>query len=359
MPRSTLANLLAGQSIDLSAATEMELDALLAQAQREGVLALLGQRVAQISGVPPEFLHALGTSERALAASSMLLQAECRRVLAALPPEMPVLVLKGSALAYWLYPQPFLRECSDIDLLLPTRANAEHAAESLGALGYAMHHQPDDLAHELLCRRALGNGMEVDLDVHWRLANAPVFADLFSFDELQTASIDLPKLGPNVRGLGPVHAFVHACLHRAINVYTGIGDRLKWLYDLHLLAEHFDANDWLLLEKICVERRISGLCAEGIEAAAVWFGSVAPPSTLGALNAARSHDRLDAQRLGEWRYMQWHNLAALPDWQTRLRWLWQSLSPPTGYLEELYGPDQGRIRLLAERSRRAWQRLTS
>ena len=359
MPRNTLAKLLSGQSIDLSAATEMELDALLAQAQREGVLALLGQRAGQIAGAPPEFLQAVAASERALAASSLLLQAECRRVLAVLPRELPVLLLKGSSLAYWLYTQPFLRECSDIDLLLPARADAEHAAACIGALGYTMHHQPDDLAHELLCRRELDNGMQVDLDVHWRLANAPVFANLFSFDELQEASIALPKLGPNARGLGPVHAFIHACLHRAINVYTGIGDRLKWLYDLHLLAGQFDANNWRVLEKTCVERRISGLCAEGIEAAATWFGPLAPPSVLEALNAARSHDRLDARRLGEWRYMQWHNLAALPDWRTRLRWLWQSLSPPTGYLEELYGPDQGRIRLLAERSRRAWQRLTS
>ena len=357
MPRNTLAHLLAGHTTDLSAATEIELDKLLAQASSEGVLALLGQRVAQLSNAPHEFLQALAASERALAASSMLMQAECRRVLAALPADMPVLVLKGSALAYWLYPQPYLRECSDIDLLLPARGEAERAAGLVGAQGYTLHHQPDDLAHELLCRRTLAAGMTVDLDMHWRLANAPVFANCFSFEELQAASIPLPALGPTARGLGPVHAFVHACLHRGINVYTGIGDRLKWLYDLHLLAGGFGANDWQALEALCAQRRLSGVCAESIEAAAAAFGPVAPKSVLNTLNTARTHDRLDARRMGEWRYMQWHNLAALPDWRTRLRWLWQSLSPPTGYLEELYGPEQGRLRLLAERSRRAWQRL--
>ena len=59
------------------------------------------------------------------------------------------------------------------------------------------------------------------------------------------------------------------------------------------------------------------------------------------------------------RYKQWHNLAALPSWGLRLRWLWQSVFPPTGYLQELYGPDQGRMALLIERGKRAWQRLTS
>ena len=359
MPRNTLAHLLAGQSIDLSAATDKEMDALLSHAFAEGVMALLGQRTGQVSRAPPGFLQAVSASERALAASSLLLQAECRRALAAFPPDMPVLVLKGSALAYWLYPQPFLRECSDIDLLLPTRVHAEQAAGHLGAVGYAMHHQPDDLAHELLCRRELGNGMQIDLDVHWQLANAPVFAALFSFDELHAASMPLSGLGPTARGLGPVHAFIHACVHRAINVYTGIGDRLKWLYDLHLLALHFDADDWQALQATCMERRISGVCAEGIQAAAAAFGPVVPSPVLDALNAARSHDRVDTRRLGEWRYMQWQNLAALPSLGTRLRWLWQSLSPPTGYLEELYGPEQGRLRLLAQRGKRAWQRFTS
>ena len=359
MPRNTLANLLAGHPIDLSAATEMELDALLAQAQGEGVLALLGQRAAHVSNAPPAFLQALAGAERTLVASSLLLQAECRRVLAALPADMPVLVLKGSALAYWLYPQAYLRECSDIDLLLPTRSDAEQAAAGLDALGYAMHHQPDDLAHELLCRRVLANGMQVDLDMHWQLANAPVFATVFSFEELLAASIALPALGPTARGLGPVHAFIHACLHRAINVYTGIGDRLKWLYDLHLLAGRFGADDWKALGDLCTQRRVSGVCAEGIEAAASLFGTVVPRAVLDRLDAARGNDRLDARRLQEWRYMQWRNLAALPSWSARLRWLWQSLSPPTGYLQELYGSEQGRLQLLAERGRRAWQRLVS
>ena len=222
-----------------------------------------------------------------------------------------------------------------------------------------MHHQPDDLAHELLCRRNAVRGMRVDLDVHRRLVNAPVFATIFSFEELHAASIPLPKLGPNARGLGPVHAFAHAALHRAINLSAGIGDRLKWLYDLHLLSERFDDGDWQALTDRCTQRRISGLCAGAIEATAGCFGATAPPEVLATLRAAAPQDRLDAQRLLDWRYMQTRNLAALPSWSLRLGWLWQSVFPPTGYLQELYGPDQGRMALLIERGKRAWQRLTS
>ena len=355
-----LARWICGEVAETPVLGDQAIAFLLGMARQEGVISLVDRGLQQQGDTVLPYLHEVfRDATRRIVGSALLRDAECRRALATLPADMPVLVLKGSALAYWLYPQPFLRECSDIDLLLPTRAHAEQAAERLGALGYAMHHQPDDLAHELLCRRTLGNGMQIDLDVHWRLANAPVFAELFSFDELLAASMALPALGPNARGLEPVHAYLHACLHRALNVYTGIGDRLKWLYDLHLLAAHFQPGDWRALQVICEERRISGVCAEGIEAAAMAFGPVVPHSVLAALNAARPHDCIDARRLGEWRYMQWQNLAALPSWGTRLRWLWQSLSPPTGYLQELYGPERGRVSLLMERGKRAWQRLLS
>lgn len=357
MPRNTLAKILAGHVVDLSDNAMPPPEALLAQAASEGVLALLGQRVSQLRNAPTGFIDELLAAGRSLAASSLLLEAECRRTLATLPPQKPVLMLKGSALAHWLYPQPFLRECSDIDLLMSSRADVEQAAEQLGGIGYAMHHQPDDLAHELLCRRELANGMRVDLDMHWRLVNAPVFADVFGFDELHAAAIPLPRLGPTARGLCPVHAFAHAAMHRAINLYTGIGDRLKWLYDLHLLAKSFDANDWESLVRLCGQRGISGVCIEGIEATEAMFGQVAPASVLECLDGARARDRVDARRMGEWGYMQRRNLASLPSGRVRLRWLWQSLLPPTGYLQELYGSERGRMWLLMERGRRACRRL--
>lgn len=357
MPRNTLAKILAGHVVDLSDNAMPPPETLLAQAASEGVLALLGQRVSQLRNAPSEFIDELLAAGRLLAASSLLLEAECRRALATLPPQKQVLMLKGSALAHWLYPQPFLRECSDIDLLMSSRADVEHAAEQLGGIGYAMHHRPDDLAHELLCRRELANGMRVDLDMHWRLVNAPVFADVFGFDELYAAAIPLPRLGATARGLCPVHAFAHAVMHRAINLYTGIGDRLKWLYDLHLLAESFDANDWESLVRLCGQRGISGVCIEGIDATEALFGQVAPVSVLECLDGARARDRVDARRMGAWGYMQRRNLASLPSGRVRLRWLWQSLFPPTGYLQELYGSERGRMWLLMERGRRACQRL--
>lgn len=320
---------------------------------------MLGQRTHQLRGASPEFLEVVVTAGRGLAAESLRLQAECRNVLSAVPADVPVLVLKGAAVAQWLYPQASMREYSDLDLLWPSRIAVEEAAASLEVMGYAVQHHPGELGHELLCRRTLTGGMRIHLDMHWKLVNAPVFSDVFAFDELHEASIPLPALGPRARGLCAVHALVHACMHRAINLSAGIEDRLKWLYDVHLLGELLQQDEWDEMVSLADERRVSGVCLQGVIASMEQFGTAIPDQVLDRLGGASSRDRVDARRLLEWRHVQVANLEALPSWSVRARWVWQSLMPPTSYLEELYGPGKGRVALLMERGKRAWKRLIS
>ncbi len=80
--------------------------------------------------------------------------AELREVLAALAGAgLPVLLLKGAALAYTLYPEPHLRERCDTDLLLPSRDEAERAWRVLQTLGYQRPNavSGDLIVHELGC----------------------------------------------------------------------------------------------------------------------------------------------------------------------------------------------------------------
>jgi hypothetical protein len=272
--------------------------------------------------------------------------------------QIPVLLMKGSALAWWLYPAAYLRECCDIDLLFSSREQADKAVQSLADHGYALHYRPEDSTYELLCRREIGS-MHVDLDMHWRLINAPLFSEVFGFEALQAASIPLPRLAADARGLGPVHAFMHACVHRAANVTVGIGDGLKWLYDLHLLGRYLSRSEWSELLQQCHELGLSGVCAAGIDAAEQAFGNAMPATEHKSLREASTHESLDAGRLQDWKYMQRRNLAALPTLRARARWLWQRMFPPLGYLRELYGADRSVASLWMERLRRAIARLRS
>lgn len=330
---------------------------LLELARQEGVVALVSHALNERSAAPAWLQEAFATAMRGGAAGGMLLRAECARVLGELAAAgIPVLLLKGLALGAWLYPMTWLRESSDIDLLFSTRAEAERAAELLSRRGYQARFQPGGLAQEFLCRRVQGS-LAIDLDLHWRISDMPLFLDLFGFSELHEASIPLSTLGPGTRGLGPVHAYLHACIHRVANVCTGIGDRLKWLYDLHLLAARFDAADWAKLVQTCCARGLCGVVAEGISATAAMFGPVAPAPVLAALTTGRERESLDASRLGDWRYVQRQNFNALPTWPARARWLWERLFPSPGYLRELYGEEAGGAGLWLERLRRGLRRL--
>lgn len=359
MPRDLLANLLAGHAVDLSGATAEEINALLEQARSEGAVALAHRALAAPGHVAHPVLEVFAAAARAEAAAGLARQAECRRVCRTLAAAgLRPLVLKGLAVGAWLYPQAYLRESSDIDLLFASRADAERAAAVLEPLGYAVPYRPGGLAQEFLCRGSLGQ-MSIDLDMHWRISAMPLFSSTFSFVELQQASIPLPSLGPDARGLGPAHACLHACMHRASNLGAGMGDRLKWLYDLHLMALHFSDEDWETLLRLCRERGLCGVCAEGFDAADPTFGTPLRSDVRQALAEGRTGEALDAGRLGDWNYMQRQNLRALPSLVMRAHWLWQRLFPPADYLRELYGTEQGHATLLMERCRRAWQRLTS
>ena len=324
---------------------------LVAVAQREGVAALVDwrlQQAARKSAVSEaqqkqptisEAIKAFADAAREEALVFMVIESESRRVLG-LMAEAGIfgLLLKGSALAYWAYPQPHLRACGDVDLLLPSREAAEQLSKRLTTSGYDRSQTSGELvAYELLCRRPVSDNWQVEIDIHWRLANSPLFANLFTFDELLAGSIALPNLAPNARGLGPVHALMHACVHRALNLSIGVGDKLKWQYDLELVRANFTPADWRRLVDISIRKGLAGVVLDAIENAARTFESQLPQEWTTALASAELTEILDARRLSDWHYMQRMTFKSLPTVFLKMRWLWQRLFPSLDYLRYLYG----------------------
>lgn len=357
MQREVLAGLISAPAGALLHLDPGAAQGLLELAGAEGVVTLVSHRLADDLTAPPNVREAFAAAARSLVAAHLGLEAECRRVLEVIHEAgVPVLLLKGLALGHWLFPAAYLRESSDIDLLFSNRAGADRAADVLTNYGYSMPFAPGDVAHEFTCRRA-SRGHEVDLDMHWHLSGMPLFRSLLPFDELFAASIPLQQIAPGARGLCPVHAFVHACMHRASNLCAGLGDRLKWLYDLHLLAGTFTDRDWQTLLDLCAQRGLCGICAEGLHATESTFGTAVPVTVLESLRAGRMHESLDASRLADWKYMQLRNFAKLPSLRERATWLQQTLFPPRGYLQELYGRDVGLPGLWGKRIKQALRRL--
>ncbi len=290
--------------------------------------------------LPQEFVQGLVATTRSEIVSNLLRESECRRILEYLAEaNLPVLLLKGSALAYWAYDQPYLRPCVDIDLLFVSRGDAEKAMGALGKFGYTpvSRAPPGDLIYyELGCSRAV-SGTRVWADMHWNIGGTPLFADRFSIDELFASSIPLPKLAPTARAIRPVHAYLHNCTHRALELHHGTGDRLKWHYDLHLLAQKLPADDWDQLAALCEQRTLAGPCLDAMEASAALFKTPLLSSVVGRLTQASRSEKLDMRRMHGWKYMEYQTFRALPTWKQRLRWFKQRLLPDSVYLDDMYG----------------------
>ena len=329
----------------------LPLGEMVAAAQREGIVALLGGQLQQVSrevsstktksalAIPPEVIKVFTIAARDEALVSMVIEGESRRVLGLMADAgISGLLLKGSALAHWAYSQPHLRACSDVDLLLPSREAAEQLSDRLTASGFQRAETSGELvAYELLCRRPVSDKWQIEIDIHWRLANSPLFANAFTFDELVADSIALPNLAPNARGLGRVHALMHACVHRALNLSIGVGDKLKWQYDLEILRANFTSADWGQMVDLSIRKGLAGVVLNSLENAARTFESQLPQEWIAALARAETAEVLDARRLSDWRYMQRMTLNSLPTAFLKLKWLWQRLFPSLDYLRYLYG----------------------
>ena len=192
-----------------------------------------------------------------------------------------VLVLRGPALAFSLYPDPAMRPSSDLDLLvLP-----EQVVKARGIL--------EDLDYKCLARRFEtareffreecfihqenpGNKFPVDLHwVHWELhpffkGNKKVeIEDLF----LRAWKVETPTLV--FETLHPVDFLIHSAIHLVMIHKNEM--RLSWIYDTALLAQHLQVpNDWERLQERSVAWRARLPLEQCLKMAKVWAGLELP-----------------------------------------------------------------------------------
>ena len=311
-----------------------------------GVLPLLDARFRnhiRFESWPATILQACRRATLAQAGYELTQGAEIDRVLTELAhAAIKPLLLKGTGLAYGLYRSPVLRPRSDTDLLVPLETRAP-ALQTLQQLGYRRVCGPAGkfVGYQLQLEYLDARGIAHNIDLHWRISNAQSFAWLFSFAELSSAAVPVPALNPHASRLGNAHALLLCLLHRAGNNLfqtPGFGDRLIWLYDIHLLVGAMSGAELDHFRAIVEAKCVGAIALDGLYRCDEFFPSPPLAALIDGLargpGAQSGADLLSAGRLRR----EWIELSAIPYGAARLGYLAARAFPSGEYMRERF-PD--------------------
>jgi len=169
---------------------------------------------------------------------------------------IPVVVLKGAALAATIYPLPSLRMMYDVDLLLK-KADVVKVNSLLLDLNYTL--QPSDKWQEERAHHIYMSPNKLFcLEIHWLLAsqNSPTIVDITRvWQRAKPLQIEDVK----VLALSPEDLIQHLCIHTLSrhNFYSSF--QLRNIYDLWAIIDKYgnDKIDWDYLLKSSRQYRTS------------------------------------------------------------------------------------------------------
>ena len=351
----------------IGGADEGAISRFLAAARDHGVLPLLGAAFARghdFDSWPqkiPAICHASLLVGTLLAAAQRV---EVVRVLDALASAgVRPLLLKGIALASRHYPDPALRPRADTDLLIPPNRR-DDVARVLAQIGYTESTgiKGDFVSYQSTWSREDERGVASHLDVHWRINNSQILAKLMSYQELAARSVPLPAVGPYARALADVDALLFACIHRTGHANAPYqvpvadeptGDRLIWLYDIHLLFSRMSAPEQEEFAERAAEKRIRAICRDALQRSAECFGTPIPARVREALGAPSPVEASARYFSGGPLRQMVGDFVALESWRDRRTWLRETAFPPVDYMRRKY-PDSPRGWLPLLYARRGW-----
>lgn len=321
---------------------DLDADAVLARPADHGVGALLfglWSRAGHLREAPPPVADALRQDAGRAAAFELAGRAQLRQVCGACTrAQVDALLLKGAALAYDIYDDASWRARCDVDLLIRA-GDRQRAIDSLLALGYAMTAEPlgTRVSHQVQLEQVDAWGVRHVCDIHWKLSNRARFAGAFSFDELRQASIALPRISAEARGLGHEHALWLACVHQLGHHHND--PRAIWLYDVHLLVKALGEEGIGRFASLALRTGIARLAQTTLRMSAAWFGTSVPDDVWRALDRAKDEPsaiylRAEIAPVEMLR----DDLAALGSWRERAALMAEHLFPAPSYMRRTFRP---------------------
>ena len=247
---------------------------------------------------------------------------------------VPLIVLKGAALAETVYGNVAMRPMVDLDLLLH-REDVPAALAVLGQAGYqvtALEAQAGvTLAYENELMLHKSGLLDVLLEVHWHLLNSPYYQRTIDLNWFWQTARPASFSHSQALVLGPEAQLLHLCAHLAL--HHG-GERLFWRHDVvAVLYAYRDRIDWdLVLAKAQLLDLVLPL-QQVLPAVSAEWGAPIPenvlhrlealipsPAEVRVVNRLTAADRPVVQRF-------WTDLAGQASWRARLLYALVQLFP--------------------------------
>lgn len=211
---------------------------IFAVAAEEGVNGFLWQKILQSNGlIEEDFEQSLKEQVRELQLRYLRMQHTCGRVLLTLnQANIPVICMRGVAVAELLYgDQAALRPISDMDILLDERQMLD-AKQALWDIGF----RPDSKYSNIYFRG------DIPIDLHHEplgIERIQMWKYLtpLRIDDFMKYAREGELVGETTLLLSPRVNLPYLCFHALKHSF----ERLVWLKDIALLAEHVSENqDW-------------------------------------------------------------------------------------------------------------------
>ena len=306
---------------------------------------------------PESFKQTLHTQWLRQAARELIIAYATKEIIADLTSHgITPLLLKGIALAYWLYPSPETRPRGDVDILV-RRRDIDRLCETFEQRDYRFSAY-GILGQEFRYGRIVA-GQGLEFDVHWRISAGLLLAHTLTYDEMLVESIPIPNLGEKARGLSPRHALLHACLHWARHKAGRDEELILWLYDMHLLVSGMTAADLKAFARLALNRQLGAICAAALRSTEAQLGTSVDHEIYLLLDSNSEREpsaRLLLQGAPRLRLSDVFVRRTGSAWRETLK---DIFLPPAGYIHRQYGTEgkTGLLRLRVQRLGKAISRL--
>ncbi|MFP5212384.1 MAG: nucleotidyltransferase family protein [Acidobacteriota bacterium] len=278
---------------------------------------------------------------------------------------IPVISLKGSFLATWIYPDSTLRLMSDIDLLC-RRGEGTALLDLLKrkGIGRQPSHKGGSESNSPLHREVFmecGDHLPVlydskisRIEVHERIFKDPEAGGTKWVDEPWAKRLTHDWDGLPVCSLSPEHQLLHLVTHLHRHVVTCTGITLYWFCDIHEVVKHYgDTIDWKTLESMAEElgegpalRSILSLMREHWNTPCPDLSGRCRRIRLGEILLPSLDSGYGKQGVLKRYYRNLKRAGHVQDWKNRLLYLWGLVFPSPDNMRYRYHP-KNRLMLCA------------